>query len=374
MSELEIEIAAENLRFLARTFEKTDLEWTIRVQDICLLRVCFFENKKDKPWRISMNARIAGTGSVLPKLTVTNNDLAKYMDTSDEWIVSRTGIRERHIATEESTVDMAVEAAKRAMQDAGATAEELELILVATVSADHIVPSAACEVQAALGAVNAVAIEINAACSGFVFGLNTAHAYMKAGIYKKALVIGAETLSKLMDWSDRSTCILFGDGAGAAVLEADKENGIEDFIQFTDGAKGNALLCDAKPLKNLYVDHEQQQKYVHMDGQEVFKFAVKRVAESIDQLLERNHLVSADIQLYVLHQANARIIQSVARHLGENMDKFPMNLDHCGNTSGASVPLLLDELNRAGRLKRGDKLILSGFGGGLTWGSILMTW
>ena len=321
-----------------------------------------------------MNAHIIGTGSFLPQKIVTNFDLAKYMETSDEWIASRTGIHQRHIAVDESTAEMAAKAAARALSDAGMEAEELEMILLATVSPDHIVPSAACEVQAMLGAKNAVAIELNAACSGFVFALNTAQVYVRAGIYTKILVIGVETLSKLVDWNDRSTCILFGDGAGAAVVTASKDRGILDFIQFSDGEKGEALLCDAKPLCNLFTNREQKQKFVKMDGQEVFKFAVRRVSESIDQLLERNHLVTGQIDCYILHQANARIIQSVVKHLKEDIEKFPMNVDRCGNTSGASVPLLLDELNRAGRLKQGDKVIMSGFGGGLTWGSIYMIW
>ncbi len=321
-----------------------------------------------------MNAHILGTGSFLPEKIVTNFDLAERVETNDEWIVSRTGIRERHIAVEESTAEMAAAAARRALSDADVGAEELEMILLATVSPDHIVPSAACEVQAMLGAKNAVAIELNAACSGFVFALNTAQAYVRAGIYTKILVIGVETLSKLVDWNDRSTCILFGDGAGAAVVTAAQEVGILDFIQFSDGEKGEALLCDAKPLCNLFASREQEQKFVKMDGQEVFKFAVRRVSESIDQLFSRNHLEAGQIDCYILHQANARIIQSVAKHLKEDIAKFPMNVERCGNTSGASVPILLDELNRAGRLKRGDKVIMSGFGGGLTWGSIYMIW
>ncbi len=321
-----------------------------------------------------MNAHIIGTGSFLPEKVVTNFDLAEHVETNDEWIMSRTGIRQRHIAVNETTAGMAFEAARRALDDAGMPPEELEMILLATVSPDHIVPSAACEVQAMLGAKNAVAIELNAACSGFVFALNTAHAYVMAGIYTKILVIGVETLSKLVDWSDRGTCILFGDGAGAAVLAADECAGIQDFVQYADGTKGEALLCDAKPLQNLFVQNGQQQRYVRMDGQEVFKFAVRRVSESIDQLLARNSLTTGEIGCYILHQANARIIQSVIKHLKEEEGKFPMNVERCGNTSGASVPLLLDELNRSGRLKKGEKVIMSGFGGGLTWGSIYMIW
>lgn len=321
-----------------------------------------------------MNAHIIGTGSMLPKKVVTNFDLAEHMDTSDEWIVSRTGIRERHIATDETAADLASGAAKKALENAGVAAEEIELLIVATLSADHATPSLACEVQSAIGAVNAVAFDLNAACSGFVFGLNTAQAFIRAGIYKKALVIGAEVLSKIMDWTDRGTCILFGDGAGAAVIEASETSGIQDFVQFSDGAKGGALVVETRPIRNLFVNKEYEQEFVKMDGQEVFKFAVKRVAESIDMLLEKNKVAAADVDHYVLHQANARIIQTVAKHLGESLDKFPMNMDHCGNTSGASVPILLDEINRAGLLKAGDRIVMSGFGGGLTWGSIYMIW
>ncbi|MBQ9118709.1 MAG: ketoacyl-ACP synthase III [Lachnospiraceae bacterium] len=321
-----------------------------------------------------MNARIIGTGSVLPKKVVTNFDLAEIVDTNDEWIVSRTGIKERHVAIEESTSSMATEAGKKALEDAGMTAEELEMILVATVTPDYVTPSTACMVQAAIGATNAVAMDLSAACSGFVFALNTAQAYIRAGIYKKILVIGVETLSKVVDWTDRSTCILFGDGAGAAVVSADAEAGIQDFVQYTDGAKGVALQCDARQHKNLFGTRAFENEYVQMDGQAVFKFAVRRVPESIQKLLDRNQLTAEQIDLYVLHQANMRIIETVAKFLKEPMDKFPMNMERCGNTSGASVPLLLDELNRAGRFKRGDKLILSGFGGGLTWGSIYMIW
>ncbi len=321
-----------------------------------------------------MNARIIGTGSVLPKKVVTNFDLAEMVDTNDEWIVSRTGIKERHIAIEESTSSMAIEAGKKALEDAGVTAEELDMILVATVTPDHVTPSTACMVQAAIGAVNAVAIEMSAACSGFIFALNTAQAYIRAGIYKKLLIVGVETLSKVVDWSDRTTCILFGDGAGAAVVAADETAGVQDFIQYTDGAKGCALQCDARQHKNLYGVREFANEYVFMDGQEVFKFAVRRVPESISTLLERNSLAPADIDLYVLHQANMRIIQTVAKFLKEPMEKFPTNMEHCGNTSGASVPILLDELNRAGRFKRGDKVVMSGFGGGLTWGSVYLIW
>ena len=322
-----------------------------------------------------MRARIIGTGSCLPETVVTNDDLAKIMDTSDEWISSRTGIRERHLVKDETTAGMSAKAAKRAMEDAGVSAAEIDLIIVGTLSADNVTPSCACEVQAQIGAVNAVAFDINAACAGFMFALNVANAYLQMGTYKTALILGAETLSKIMDWNDRSTCVLFGDGAGAAVVRAEEGTaGLLAFDQGSDGVKGGVLACRGRSNNNPLVETSKELSYVQMDGQEVFKFAVRRVSESIDQLLERNGLTAGDIGCYVLHQANARIIASVIKHLKADADKFPMNVERCGNTSGASVPLLLDELSRSGRLREGDRVIMSGFGGGLTWGSIYMIW
>ncbi|MBQ8592177.1 MAG: ketoacyl-ACP synthase III [Lachnospiraceae bacterium] len=320
-----------------------------------------------------MTSRIIGTGSFVPETVVTNDDLSKIMDTSDEWIAGRTGIRERRLVKEETTASMSAEAARRAMQNAGVTAEEIDLIIVGTITGDYVTPSTACEVQAAIGADKAVVFDINAACSGFVFALITAHAYLNAGIYKTALVLGAETLSKIMDWNDRSTCVLFGDGAGAAVVRAD-ETGIMSFDQGADGSKGMVLACRNRVNNNPFVKNDIVHDYVSMDGQEVYKFAVSTVPKSIQKVLDEANLTTEDISYFVLHQANIRIIQSVAKRLKVSEDKFPISLDHLGNISAGSVPILLDEMNQKGMLQKGDKIVLSGFGAGLTWGSVLVEW
>lgn len=321
-----------------------------------------------------MTSRIIGTGSYAPDQVVTNDDLAKIVETSDEWIRSRTGIRERRIAAaDEGTSAMAIKAAERAIEDAGIKPEELDIILLATSSPDYCFPNGACEVQAAIGAVNAAAFDISAACTGFVFALSTAQAFIQAGIYKTGLVIGADCLSKLTDWSDRGTCVLFGDGAGAAVVQAE-ETGVIHSIMHSDGVKGPVLSCLARSEGNFLSGKKPELGYMYMDGQEVFKFAVKRVPECIGQILAQTGTDIEDIKYFVLHQANFRIFESMAKRLKQPMEKFPMNIDRYGNTSGASVPIMLDELNREGKLKKGDKIILSGFGGGLTWGAILLEW
>lgn len=320
-----------------------------------------------------MTARIIGTGSYLPSNVVTNHDLEKIMDTTDEWIKSRTGIGQRHIAIEETTTSMAVEAAKRALADADTTADELDLIVVGTVSADRHFPSTACEIQSALGAVNATAFDINAACSGFLFGLGIANAYFTSGTFKKALIIGAETLSKMMNWDDRSTCVLFGDGAGAAIVEA-AEDGIISMTQGSDGAKGGVLSCYNRLVNNPFVKNDTALDYTSMNGQEVFKFAVRTVPEAITKVLGEANVNPDEVKYFVLHQANVRIIESVAKRLNQPMDKFPTNLHMCGNTSAASVPILLDEINKKGMLEKGDKIVLAGFGAGLTWGAALINW
>ena len=323
-----------------------------------------------------MKTRIAGTGHFLPKNVVTNDDLSKIMDTSDEWISSRTGIRERRLATEETTASMSAEAAKLALADAGVSTQDIDLIIVATVSADHMTPSTACEVQAAIGADKAVAFDVNAACSGFLFALQMADTYIKQGVYKNALIIGAETLSKIMDWNDRSTCVLFGDGAGAAVVCAteDESQGLKSITLGSDGAKGMVLAGINRLNNNPYVKNDIGPHYIHMDGQEVYKFAVTTVPASIEQVLDEAGLTCEDIKYFVLHQANIRILQSVSKRLKVSMEKFPISLDHCGNMSAASVPVLLDEVNRKGMLEKGDKIVLAGFGGGLTWGACVVEW
>lgn len=321
-----------------------------------------------------MKTRIIGTGSCLPKAVVTNDDLSKYMDTSDEWISSRTGIKKRHLAVEETTASMSIEAAKRAMENAGVTAAEIDLIILGTVSGDFVTPACACEVQAAIGADRAVAFDINAACSGFMFALNIANAYIQAGLYRTALILGAETLSKIVDWEDRSTCVLFGDGAGAAVVRADENYGLLSFDQGSDGTKGDVLACPGRANNNPLIKNYQKLSYVHMDGQEVYKFAVTTVPASLQKTIEAAGLTAEEIDYFALHQANIRIIQSVSKRLHVNEDKFPISLDHCGNISAASVPILLDEMNRNGLLKPGIKVALSGFGGGLTWASAVVEW
>lgn len=320
-----------------------------------------------------MTTRIIGTGRCLPEHIVTNDDLSKIMDTSDEWIASRTGIRKRHIAKEETTASMSAEAAKRALKQAGLSPEEIDLIIVGTITGDYVTPSTACEVQQIIGAENAVAFDINAACSGFMFALNTAHAYFQSGIYKNALIIGAETLSKIMDWGDRSTSVLFGDGAGAAVVTKG-DAGLLSFTQGSDGAKGMVLACKNRSNNNPLISTSKEMEYTYMDGQEVYKFAVSKVPESIKKVLAEVDLEPGDIKYYILHQANIRIIQSVAKRLKVSQEKFPISLDHCGNISAGSVPILLDEVNEKGMLEKGDKIVMAGFGAGLTWSACVMEW
>lgn len=320
-----------------------------------------------------ITSRIVGTGSYVPEQIVTNDDLAKIVETNDEWIRTRTGIRQRRIATSEGTSDLAAKAAERAIEQAGIKPEEIDLIILATSSQDYCFPSGACEVQGRVGAVNAVCYDLSAACTGFVFALNTAQAFIQSGVYRTALVVGSEVLSKLIDWKDRSTCVLFGDGAGAVVVRAD-ETGILGFQMHSDGTKGNVLTCGARSNGNFLMNQKPELSYMTMDGQEVFKFAVKKVPEVISQLLEKTGTPIEEIRYFVLHQANYRIIESVAKRLKVGMEKFPANMEYYGNTSGASIPLLLDEMNRAEKLNPGDKIILSGFGGGLTWGATLIQW
>lgn len=320
-----------------------------------------------------MTTRIIGTGSCLPKKVLTNAEMETIVETSDEWIKSRTGIEQRHMAIEETTTSLAVEAARRALEDAKTQAEEIDLIIVGSVSTDRHFPSTACEVQSAIGAVNATAFDINAACSGFLFGLGIANAYFTSGTFRKALIIGAEVLSKMMNWEDRSTCVLFGDGAGAAVVEKSEE-GIISMTQGSDGAKGGVLSCHNRPVNNPFVTNDTALDYTSMNGQEVYKFAVRTVPEAISKVLGDAGVSPDEVKYFVLHQANIRIIEAVSKRLGQSMEKFPTNLQKCGNISAASVPILLDEVNKAGMLNKGDKIVLAGFGAGLTWGAALVTW
>ena len=320
-----------------------------------------------------MTIKIAGTGSCPGDQIVSNDQLAQIMETSDEWIRTRTGIRNRRLATQMGTSSLAAEAAKRACENANIAPEELDLILLGTSTPDDCFPNGACQVQAAIGASHAAAFDISAACTGFIFALTTAYSFLASGLYKTVLVIGADTMSKTVDWSDRGTCVLFGDGAGAAVVKAE-EGGLFHSCLGSDGSQGSVLSCTARTGGNFLTGAKPELGMLYMDGQAVFKFAIKKVPESIKQLLDEADMKPQDIRYYVLHQANERIIESVAKRLKEPMEKFPMNIQNMGNTSAASVPILLDEMNRAGKLNPGDKIVLSGFGGGLTWGAILLEW
>ena len=331
-----------------------------------------------------MNTKIIGTGYSLPAYVADNDYLAALVETSDEWIVERTGIRTRHLVREETTTSMAADAAKKALAKSGLTAEDIDLIIVATISGDTETPSTACRVQSEIGAACAVAFDINAACSGFLYALHVAESFIRSGIYKNALLIGAETLSKLVDWNDRSTCVLFGDGAGAAVLQGVEQSnadshemgcgGILSQSVGSNGSKWEVLACEGRSNGNPLCQETKAPGYLTMDGQEVFKFAVKTVPMCVEDTLVKAGVSADDVKYFVLHQANSRIIQSVARRLHQPEEKFPMNLNECGNTSAASLPILLARLDEQGRLHKGDKLVLSGFGAGLTWGACLLEW
>lgn len=319
-----------------------------------------------------MTGKICGTGSWAPDRVWDNNDLARMVETSDEWIRERTGVVQRHIAGEnEDTVTMAARAAQKALEDADMRAEEIELIIVATISPTEIMPCVACSVQAYLGAENATCFDLNGACTGSLLALNTAQAYLAQGVYRNALVIGAEKMSSLTDWTDRGTCILFGDGAGAVVLKAEEDG---RYAQFTHsiGKKGNALTLKSRNQVCYESDPRARETYIQMNGKDVFTFAVSKVPEAVKTLLSREQIPCEDIRYYLLHQANERIIRSAARRLGEDIAKFPMNMDRYGNTSSASLLILLDEVKKSGKLQRGDKLVLAGFGGGLTYGASLI--
>lgn len=320
-----------------------------------------------------MTARIIGIGAYAPEQVVTNQDLMKFLDTDDAWIRERTGIGARHISTNEGTSDLAIEAAKRAIADAGIAPEEIEIVIVATSSPDRAFPSTAADVQGVIGAKDAVAFDITAACSGFIYALHIVQGFIQAGIYKTALIIGAETLSKVLDWTDRGSCILFGDGAGAAVVRAD-ETGVIKTLVGSDGTKNDVLYCQARSLRNCLTGGKPELGFMQMDGQEVFKFAVKKVPEIVNEILKETETDKDAVEHYLLHQANIRILEAASRRLKVPMDKIPVNIEHYGNTSAASIPILLDEMHRDGRLKRGDKLVMAGFGAGLTWGAALMEW
>ncbi|MFA6939447.1 MAG: beta-ketoacyl-ACP synthase III [Clostridiaceae bacterium] len=320
-------------------------------------------------------AKISGVGCYYPDNIVTNDDLAKIVDTSDEWIHKRTGIRKRRLSTGENTSDLAVMAAKNAIKNAGLIPEDIDLIVLATTSPDFLTPSTAAIVQGRIGAKNAACFDILAACSGFIYGLKIVKSFIESGAYKKVLIIGAEVLSKILDWNDRNTCVLFGDGAGAAVFEAAEESGIETVNIGTYGDKADLLICKSHPLNNPYYKEDMDTfGKISMDGREVYKFATNIIPEQVNLILKENNLKIEDIKYIIPHQANLRIIETAAKKLNVSMDKFYVNLNEYGNTSAACIPICMDEMNRHGLLNNGDKIITVAFGGGLTFGAALIIW
>lgn len=320
-------------------------------------------------------AKILGTGRGLPERIVTNDELAEFLDTDDVWIQERTGIRQRRIAAEETLLELCETAARQAMDRSGVGAGELDMIIAATLTADDPLPNLSSSLQRVLGADRAVCFDLSAACSGFIFALTTAQMYIQSGLAEKVLVLGGEILSKIMDWTDRSTCILFGDGAGAAVAGVDEDGrGILAADLGSDGKRGGVLSLKGRPVENPFRKKggASGKCYVRMDGPEVFKFAVSQVPSSIRKLLKESGKSMEDVNCFVLHQANLRIIHSVAKRLKVPEEKFIVNMERYGNTSAASVPIALDEAVCSGRIKAGDLIVLAGFGGGLTWGSILV--
>ncbi|OUV63281.1 MAG: 3-oxoacyl-ACP synthase [Gammaproteobacteria bacterium TMED119] len=317
-------------------------------------------------------SRIQGTGSYLPEKVLTNQDLEAMVDTTDQWIKERTGIEKRHIAAEgETTADLGVFAARRAMQMAAKAPEDIDLIIVATTTPDKVFPSTACLIQKRLDIHGCPAFDVQAVCTGFVYALSIADNFIRSGAAKTALVIGAETLSRIVDWTDRSTCVLFADGAGAVVLEASQEPGILSTHLHADGSYEH-LLHVPRGISEGYELLKQGEAYIYMKGNEVFKMAVNTLGRIADETLEANNYDKSDIDWLVPHQANTRIIQATARKLKLPMDRVVVTVDQHGNTSAASVPLALDTAVRDGRIKRGESVILEAFGGGFTWGSALL--
>jgi 3-oxoacyl-[acyl-carrier-protein] synthase-3 len=320
------------------------------------------------------NTKIIGTGGYLPDEILTNVDLEKMVDTTDEWIVTRTGIRERHIAADGQPVsDLAYRASLRAIEAAGIDKSDIDLIIVATTTPDRIFPSTACLLQDRLDIHGSAAFDVQAVCSGFVYALGIADRFVRTGGSKCALVVGAETLSRLIDWKDRSTCVLFGDGAGAVVVEASEEPGVISSHLHADG-QYKELLTVPSGISLGFEDVLRGEAYLQMQGNEVFKVAVNTLGRIVDETLEANNMKKSDIDWLVPHQANIRIIGATAKKLSMSMDQVVVTVDRHGNTSAASIPLAFDEAVRDGRIKRGQTVLMEAFGGGFTWGSVLLTY
>ncbi len=322
-------------------------------------------------------ARISALGIHVPERVLTNDEIGEFLDTSDEWITTRTGIRERRIArVDEAASDLGEVAARRCLESAGLAAEELDLVIVTTISPDHIMPATASIVADRIGAVRAGAFDIQAGCTGFVYGLAVATAFISANIYQNVLVIGAEVLSKMVDWEDRSTCVLFGDGAGAVLVQPCDNGCIFSFDLGNDGSGAQSLLVPAggSRMPAGFDTVRRRDHAMHMTGSEVFKFATRTVVDSCRKVIADAGIGVDDIDLFVPHQANIRIIESASRRLGMTDAQVFANLDRYGNTSCASIPICLHEAGQTGRLKKGDTLLMAGFGAGLTWGSCLTRW
>lgn len=323
-------------------------------------------------------ARITGTGSYVPEKVWTNADLEKFVDTSDEWIVTRTGISERHvIADDQNTSDLASNAAKNALEMAGVAAEDIDLIVMATITADYPWPASACIVQENIGAKNAFAYDLSAACSGFLYALDSAVAQLESGRIKKALVIGAEALTRIVDWKDRNTCVLFGDAAGAVVLEAvEGDRGILSTHLHSDGAFLDLLYQPGFGTRHMPSEEAVRDRgyFLKMEGNEVFKVAVRMLTEVALEAVAHNGMTMEDVDLFIPHQANIRILEATAKRLKLPADKVYINVNRFGNTSAATIPLAMDEANRAGKLKENDLILLDAFGGGFTWASAMLRW
>ena len=318
-------------------------------------------------------SRIAGTGSYLPEKVLTNDDLSRFVDTSDDWIRSRTGIRERHVAADgQTTGDLGVEAARRALEAAGVDPGDLDLIVVGTTTPDLVFPSTACLIQARLGALGCTAFDVNAACSGFIYALSVADKFIRSGDARTALVIGSETLTRMVDWSERTTCVLFGDGAGAVVLKADRETGILGTHLHADGSKKELLWNPVGVSVGFKPGEPNAGVRINMSGNDVFKYAVKALDGVVDETLAAHGLAKHDLDWLIPHQANLRIIEATAKRLDMPMEQVVVTVDKHGNTSSGSVPLALDTAVRDGRVQRGQLLLLEAFGGGFTWGSVLL--
>ncbi len=318
-------------------------------------------------------ARIIGTGSYMPKAVITNKDFEKYVDTNDEWIVSRTGIKSRHFSgKDENTGDLGYEAGLRAIEDAGISPMDIDYIIVATITPHALVPNTSSYIQGKLGAKNAACFDLNAACSGFIYGIEVAEALLNLPGKKNVLLIGAEVLSKIVDFNDRTTCVLFGDGAGACVMTTG--DGVKSTLTGADGEKGECLQTDTFEVNNLIYQGEKSNHYLSMDGKEVYKFAVKILPYAVEKVLETAGVKVEEINHIIPHQANIRIIEAAAKRLKLPMEKFFMNIESTGNTSAASIAIALDAMNKEGSLKEGDKIVMVGFGGGLTYGAAYLEW